>query len=214
MIWIMVVGSSLFLKLIPHNVPPKSLVSFGSGAQVYAHVTFFLDLHPSITNCTFIVRRSTSRADDLVKTLRKAHAKISFHIGVSDSTDPSASDPSFNLSQTVHNANIILCATSSTTALFNSVDVTSGTRVILIGSYKPNMREVDDELVRRAGLVVVDSREACAREAGELISTGVKGEGMAELGELVEDGGLADKVKDSGDIVMFKSVSGRARTSP
>jgi ornithine cyclodeaminase len=91
--------------------------------------------------------------------------------------------------------------------LFNSVDVTSQTRIILIGSYKPHMREVDNELIRRAGLVVVDSAEACLAESGELIGSKKRDEDLVELGELVDDEELRDKVVKSGDIVLFKSAS-------
>jgi hypothetical protein len=74
------------------------------------------------------------------------------------------------------------------------------------------MREVDDNLVRRAGLVVVDSSKACEIEAGELISAGLRQSGMVELGAVLRDGVEGSLVRDSirdsgGDIVMFKSVS-------
>ncbi len=127
----------------------------------------------------------------------------------------------FNLPQTVHNANIIITVTPSLTPLFRYVDVTSQTHLILVGSYKPEMKEVDVELIHRAGLVVVDSKDACLVEAGELMSAGTTREGMVELGELLDDvesrettpastdAGLADKIKESGDITLFKSVSQR-----
>ena len=97
--------------------------------------------------------------------------------------------------------------TPSTTALFNSVDVTSGTHLALIGSYTPSMREVDDDLIRRAGYVVVDTRHGCAQEAGELISAGVGGEGMIELKDVLVDPKWGDKIRARGDVVIFKSVS-------
>ena len=54
-----------------------------------------------------------------------------------------------------------MTATSSTVPLFPSSFVAPGTHLCLIGSYKPSMHEVDSDLVRRAGKVVVDSKEAC-----------------------------------------------------
>lgn len=70
------------------------------------------------------------------------------------------------------------------------------------------MRDVDNDLIRRAGVVLVDSREACSQEAGELISAGVGSEEMIELGELfgknAED--ARRNVQDSGDVTIYKSV--------
>lgn len=86
-----------------------------------------------------------------------------------------------------------------------------GTHINLVGSYTPEMREIDDDLVKRAGKILVDSREACAHEAGELVSAGISPEDMVEVGEIVEiDGeGIDDRIietKSAGDISIFKSV--------
>lgn len=199
---------------------PKSLLIFGSGAQALSHASFFLAKHSTISACTFIVRKSTPRSKSLLSALESQFPKVEFAIGeatyTQQSDDQSSQEPvepslasstPFNLSQAVHNANIVICATPSTEPLFNSVDVTSQTRIILIGSYKPHMREVDDELIRRAGLVVVDSAKACLAESGELIRSKKRDEDLVELGELVDDEELRDKVVKSGDIVLFKSVS-------
>jgi len=106
--------------------------------------------------------------------------------------------------------------------------------VILVGSYTPAMHEVDQDLVQRAirepgksdagpqALLLVDSRAACAAEAGELIEAGVAGSQVVEIGEAVrfnEVGeltlALANSVHERGDqewdvgsgpITMFKSV--------
>ncbi|KAG8961704.1 hypothetical protein FRC03_005067 [Tulasnella sp. 419] len=69
------------------------------------------------------------------------------------------------------------------------------------------MREIDDDLVKRAGLVLVDSREACLKEAGELIGAGLKAEDLTELGEAVtsKDQGWGNGIQTLG-ISVFKSV--------
>jgi ornithine cyclodeaminase/alanine dehydrogenase-like protein (mu-crystallin family) len=74
----------------------------------------------------------------------------------------------------------------------------------LIGSYTPDMHEVDSALIHRAGIVVVDSRVAClgadgvGGEAGELVKAKIGGDGVIELGELfsgpVEGGDIMDDV--------------------
>lgn len=192
------------LRALPPKRNPTNLLIFGSGAQAHAHALVFLRIFPSFTSCTIVVRRSTPRSDELLAELRSTCPKITFTLGVS-----SSEDGSFNLSQAVHNASVILTLVPTTTPLFKSVDVTSGTHLVLVGSYKPEMRDVDDELIRRAGVVVVDSKEACRQEAGELISAGIGSEGMVELGEL-----CCEEVEDvrgrmgasGGDVTIFKSV--------
>jgi len=97
---------------------------------------------------------------------------------------------------------IVICATSSTSPLFPSSWVKDGTHVILIGSYTPTMQEVDTTLIFRAlgnfnysftpdrnksmlPTLLVDSREACLHEAGELINAAIRPEQVAEIGELL-----------------------------
>ncbi len=156
-----------------------------------------------------MIRRPTARSASLLSSLIRAFPKIHFAAGVR-SDRMTRIDPRLWLearpARAVHEANVIVTATSSTVALFNSVDVTSGTRIVLIGSYKPHMREVDNELIRRAGIVVVDSKEACAREAGELIGAGLSGDQLAELGEVLRDGPL-------GALAVERVSKGRAMSS-
>jgi hypothetical protein len=120
-------------------------------------------------------------------------------------TTGSSEDTSFNLSQAVHNANIILTLVPTTTPLFNSVDVTSGTHLVLVGSYKPEMRDVNDELIKRGGMIIVDSKEACLKEAGEIVSAGLQSEDMVELGTIL--GKQGEDLRTVGDVTIFKSVS-------
>lgn len=178
---------------------------FGSGAQAHAHATVFLRLFPDLKTCTFIVRQSTTRSEELLSDLQSTFPKVTISLG--DSSDKEG----FNLSQTIHNASVILTLVPTTTPLFNSVDVTSGTHLVLVGSYKPEMRDVDNDLINRAGIVLVDSKEACSREAGELITAGLNSESekLIELGELFgKDGQEArSRVMESGDVTIFKSVS-------
>jgi ornithine cyclodeaminase/alanine dehydrogenase-like protein (mu-crystallin family) len=73
------------------------------------------------------------------------------------------------------------------------------------------MREIEDDLVLKADTVLVDSRDACSLEAGELISSGIKKEDMVELGQLVGDDGAPDPAKverlvKTSSITVFKSV--------
>lgn len=157
----------------------------------------FLNLYPSTTKCTVVNRRPTERAAHLVDGLVKAFPKVKVCLGINSEND-------FNLSDTIKDADIICTMTSSTQALFASKDVKSGAHMCMIGSYKKHMREVEDDLVKRAGTVLVDSKEACEAEAGELQN--LTEDQMVEIGKVVKDKFKAETIKQSGDVTMFKSV--------
>ena len=59
-----------------------------------------------------------------------------------------------------------------------------GTHTILVGSYKPEMAEVDTALIHRAR-ILVDSHSACVLETGELIGAGLAAGDVVEVGELL-----------------------------
>ena len=103
--------------------------------------------------------------------------------------------------QAIQNAEIVITATTSATPVFDGQDLRPGTHVTGVGSYQPQMREVDEVTVRRAR-IVVDSREACLAEAGDLIIPQAQID--AELGEIVN--GLKPERQSDSEITFFKSV--------
>lgn len=195
-------GSVLSIQVLG-NKKPVNMVVFGSGAQAESHIRAFVSAYPSIKSVIVVARRSTPRSEALVKELSAALAGVEVSQGVA-SYSAGTSD-NFDLSAAVGAADLICTMTSSTEALFASKDVKPGAHLCLIGSYKLHMREVEDELVKRAGVVMVDSREACGHEAGELVGLGE--DQLVEIGEIVnEQPGALDKVAASGDVTLFKSV--------
>lgn len=201
-------GSALVLRLVSFPKPPTSLLIFGSGAQAQSHASVFLRIFPSLKSVTFAVRSGNDRATSLVDSLSDAFPGITFALELTSTPSGPA-----DLSQVVGAADIIVTVTSSTAALFPSSAVTSGTRLVLVGSYTPRMREVEDELIKRAGVIVVDSKEACGHEAGELISAGTRDEDMVEIGEIVRGKAARESVGKGGDVVLFKSVSRSGKAS-
>jgi ornithine cyclodeaminase len=81
-------------------------------------------------------------------------------------------------------ADVICCATTARDPLFDGAHVKDGALVIAIGSHEPDAREVDDQLVNRAA-VVVESRASAKREAGDVIAAGLAPERLVTLAELV-----------------------------
>ena len=105
-------------------------------------------------------------------------------------------------------ANIVVAATDSSSPVFAGRDVEPGAHVNGVGSYRPDMQEVDAALVGRA-TVVVDERNAVLEEAGDLIVPIRAGEFSAEeihaeIGEVAA--GDAPGRTDPGGVTFFKSV--------
>lgn len=67
----------------------------------------------------------------------------------------------------VAEADIIICATSSSTPLFDGSLVRDGAIVAATGTHGRDLREIDDALVRRAD-IVVEGRASARRENGNL----------------------------------------------
>jgi alanine dehydrogenase len=104
-------------------------------------------------------------------------------------------------------ADIICTATSSSTPIFDGKMVKAGTHINGIGSHTPNARELDSEIIKRSKFVG-DSREACFKEAGDIIipvNEGFISEShfYAELGEIIT-GRKAARENDT-EITLFKS---------
>ncbi len=103
--------------------------------------------------------------------------------------------------EAVRNADIVIAATTSSTPVFDGNDLRPGTHITGVGSFTPEMQEVDAVTVNRAR-VVVDSREAALAEAGDIIIPGA--EISAELGEIVN--GTQPGRRNDREITFFKSV--------
>ena len=104
--------------------------------------------------------------------------------------------------QVVEGADIVLCATTSATPLFDGNALRPGMHITAVGTFVPEKREVDTTTIRRADRIVVDSREACLEEAGDIIIPNAHID--AEIGEIV-NGDKPGRQSDD-EITFFKSV--------
>jgi alanine dehydrogenase len=105
-------------------------------------------------------------------------------------------------------ADIIVTATNSRKPVFDGKALGEGAHINAIGSFRPEMQEVDEETIRRAG-IFVDSVEACLQEAGDLIIPLKKGliresDILAELGEVIS--GKKPGRRNDQQVTYFKSV--------
>jgi len=103
----------------------------------------------------------------------------------------------------VRGADVVVAATASPTPVIMNEWVAEGAHVIAVGACVPTQRELDPGLVERARLVV-DSRAAALREAGDVVMGIAEGRWTAahiaaELGELPAR-------QSDREITVFKSL--------
>ena len=165
----------------------KTVGLFGAGVQARAQLQAVMAVR-DIT-CVNLISRTKTSAQQLATE-------------ISAWTDA----PEVNLvstpQQVVENANIVICATTSATPLFDGNALRQGTHITAVGTFIPEKREVDTTTIRRASRIVVDSREACLEEAGDLIIPNAEID--AEIGEIV-NGDKPSRQSDD-EITFFKSV--------
>jgi ornithine cyclodeaminase/alanine dehydrogenase-like protein (mu-crystallin family) len=107
--------------------------------------------------------------------------------------------------EAVREADVIVTATSSPEPVLKGTWVKPGALINAIGSNHPRRREVDSELVHRAGLVVVDSREQSRMESGDLLLAPLDESGWERTVELQELVAGRIPPRRDGEITLFKS---------
>lgn len=112
-----------------------------------------------------------------------------------------------NIEDEISNVDIISCATLSVEPLVFGKFLKAGQHVDLVGAYKPNMREADDELIKTVD-IYIDTNMA-KKETGDIkipLDTNVICEDdiKADLFELTREQ-KAGRISDS-SITLFKSV--------
>ncbi|MEQ8246601.1 MAG: ornithine cyclodeaminase family protein [Alphaproteobacteria bacterium] len=105
-------------------------------------------------------------------------------------------------------ADIVSCATMSPIPLVHGALLKPGVHVDVVGAYRPDMRETDDDTVRRAR-IFVDTREGAHAEAGDILlplERGVIADSdiRGDLFSLCR--GATTGRESATDITMFKSV--------
>ncbi|NQV72504.1 ornithine cyclodeaminase family protein [bacterium] len=113
-----------------------------------------------------------------------------------------------DLNEATAGADVISCATLSSTPLVLREHVRQGTHVDLVGAYLPTMRESNAELISTSS-IFVDTRAGACVEGGDLVQaaleTSFKMEDVkAELSELCQ--GIHSGRESNSEVSVFKSV--------
>lgn len=168
------------------------MVMVGAGAMA----PYLIRAHANMRPLTDVViwNRTSDKAEALAKSLEKM-MPVSFSVAT-------------NLAAAVKEADIISCATFSNVPLIRGEWLKPGSHLDLVGAFTPDMRESDDECVRRADLFV-DTRTGALVEGGDIVQPirdGVidKTDILADLFELT--GQIHPGRASEDQITLFKST--------
>ncbi|MBI8989386.1 ornithine cyclodeaminase family protein [Corynebacterium meridianum] len=169
----------------------RDLTVIGAGGQAPDQIRAVLAVRP-ISSVT-VAALTRESAEECIARVDGEFPDVRFIA----SADPRAA---------VAGADIVCCVTPSTERLFTLGDLKPGAHVNLIGSYRPEMREMSGADIARTALFV-DDVEAVTAEAGEIIEAVEAGElepgDLRTLGSALAAG---DEAHDPGRISVFKSV--------
>src|SRR5437763_1836775 len=116
-------------------------------------------------------------------------------------------DPCSSAAEAVRGADIVSTATTASQPVVRGADLSPGTHINAIGANHAHKRELDDEAVASADVIVVDSVEQSRQEAGDLIIAFHGDEicwtGVKKLSEIVA-GKASGRTSDS-EVTLFKS---------
>jgi len=170
----------------------RRLLLVGAGAMAPYLIEAHCAAHPTIDEVR-VWNRSPARRDALVDALQTR-----YNIAPVD-----------ELENAVGNADLVSCATMAVQPIIRGEWLRKGTHLDLVGAFRADMREADDEALRRARLFV-DSRKTTISEIGELlipITNGVisADDIVADLYQLCS--GVAGRTGPK-EITLFKNGGG------
>ncbi|MCB1343000.1 MAG: NAD(P)-binding domain-containing protein [Pseudooceanicola sp.] len=111
-----------------------------------------------------------------------------------------------DLEAAVRAADIVVCATMASAPVIKGEWLRPGQHLNLIGAYRPDMREADDEALRRSQ-VFVDSFDTTLDHIGELKTP--LAEGVITRADVLADFYALDRFRaDPGGITLFKNGGG------
>jgi alanine dehydrogenase len=170
----------------------KAVACFGAGVQARYQLLCLQAMFP--VERVSVVGRSPERA-------RAFAARMARELGI-------PVEATRDRRAAVAAADLVTCATTSPTPVFDGRDARPGTHVDAVGAFRATTREVDTTLVRRA-YVAVDTYEGAWEEAGDLlipIKAGAitRRHVRADLAELVSRRKRGRTTRE--EITLFKSV--------
>lgn len=170
----------------------QQLGIIGAGVQARTHLEALATVR-TITHAR-VVARNFEHAQQLV---REMQPKVGFSI-----------EPVGTNEEAVHDADVIVTATSSLEPVINKDWISPGAHVNAIGTHSPNSREIDSATMAVAR-IFTDRRESALNEAGDYLLAAKEGvvtpeSILGEIGELLIE--TKTGRTSSTEITLFKSL--------
>lgn len=172
----------------------RTLLVLGAGGLAPHMVRAHLAVRPNIEN-VLIWNRNADKAEAVAAELARE--------GIAAQVQQS-------LDNAVSRADIISSVTMASEPLIKGVLLKEGVHIDLVGSYMPEMREADDETIRRASLICMDTREGhdCTGDIIQPLNNGV-----ITLADIKADHFELARAQYGGrqsdaDITVFKNIGG------
>ncbi|WP_426359013.1 ornithine cyclodeaminase family protein [Pseudocolwellia sp. HL-MZ19] len=181
-------GDSVFAAKLLARPDSKVLTIIGAGAVASSMIDAYRALFPQLETVQ-VWNRTFAKAQEL------AAEKNAIAIE--------------SLPEALSNADIVSSSTMSTASFIKGDWIKAGTHVDLIGAYRPDMREADDDLIAKSR-IFVDSRSTAIHDIGELAMP-------IENGVIKEEDVIADFYqlcnnqqgrKSETEITLFKNGGG------
>ena len=186
-------GDSILGSRLLARPDSQVLTILGAGAVAESLVEAYREAFPNLEQ-VYLWNRTASKAQDCADKLSSEELPVS-----------AVTDLAFAITQ----ADILSSATMALDPFIKGAMVQPGTHVDLIGAFRPDMREADDELLLKAQ-VFVDARETTIHDIGELkipISQGVISEEDV-MGDLYDLCNGTQGRSSAEEITLFKNGGG------
>ncbi len=174
------------------------MLMVGSGAMAPHLIMAHAAIRPSLKKVA-VWNRTSGKAEALIDDLknRQELSHLAFELAP-------------DLEAAARRADLISSATKTVEPLIKGNWIRPGTHLDLVGAFKEDMREADDDAIRRAS-IFVDSRASTLNDVGEIaipIKTGIIGESdiLAEHADLVR--GVHPGRERDDEITLFKNGGG------
>jgi ornithine cyclodeaminase/alanine dehydrogenase-like protein (mu-crystallin family) len=169
----------------------QTLALIGSGTQARGQI----EAMAAVRNLTDI-RVFSRSAERRAQFANEMEDKLEIPVNPVDSAEAA-----------VHNADIIVTATTANKAVVEGEWIAPGAHINAIGANFPQKRELDDASIHRASRIAVDFIEQAKMEAGDLIqafaANATRWNSVHELSEIIT--GKFPGREDANEVTLFKS---------
>jgi len=196
-------------KILGSKPVLPEITVFGVGLQAYWHLKLALNLYGDKITTVNVVNRTLANAEKLSDKLGGEFPTTKFNAFLYQELNHKQ-----EIASHCQNSSIIFGCSPSTDPIILDEYINKDNKyakfISLIGSYKPHMIELDLATVKRLQAsktsIIVDAKEHCLHEAGELIQGNVTENQLVELTELYGPNGVGNVVDPEINLTVQKLV--------